>query len=172
MNIPTTAYLPSSDRASAAAIPATRDGRSNASEPDHSTQKPVVPQSTERIRVAESPQGAELFTCTVIGVHDGDGPIYCAEGPKIRLTAIAARELDETCSPGHPCPDTSGASARDALTRLATGQTLSCEATGTSYSRITAWCWTPAGVELNCAMVQGGYAVRWEKFDPSGRMCR
>lgn len=121
---------------------------------------------------AAEPNSGARFTCTVTGVHDGDGPIYCAEGPKIRLTAITARELDETCSPGHPCPDASGASARDALTRLATGQTLSCEATGRSYSRITAWCWTPAGVELNCAMVQGGYAARWDKFDPAGRLCR
>jgi endonuclease YncB( thermonuclease family) len=120
----------------------------------------------------QSPVGGGDFTCTVTGVHDGDGPIYCAEGPKIRLNAIAARELDETCRSGHPCPSTSGAAARAELTRLASGKVLRCEATGTSYSRVTAWCWTPEGTELNCAMVQGGYALRWPKHDPYGRLCR
>lgn len=112
------------------------------------------------------------FTCTVTKVHDGDGPIWCAEGPKVRLHAVAARELDETCSPGHPCPDASGADARRALQKLAGGQRLRCEATGTSYDRITAWCWREDGVELNCAMVKAGQALRWEKFDRDRRMCR
>ena len=114
----------------------------------------------------------DTFTCTVTKVHDGDGPIWCAEGPKIRLQAIAARELDETCSPGHPCPNASGAEAQQALARLAMGQTLQCVATGTSYSRVTAWCWRPDGVELNCAMVKSGTALRWAKYDRDRRLCR
>jgi endonuclease YncB( thermonuclease family) len=31
------------------------------------------------------------FTCTPVRVWDGDGPIWCAEGPKVRLAGIAAR---------------------------------------------------------------------------------
>ena len=31
------------------------------------------------------------FTCTPVAVWDGDGPIWCAEGPRIRLEGIAAR---------------------------------------------------------------------------------
>ncbi len=112
------------------------------------------------------------FTCTVTKVHDGDGPIWCAEGPKVRLTAISARELDGTCSPGHPCPSASAQQAQQVLWRLARGQKLTCEATGTSYSRVTAWCWRPDGVELNCAMVKSGTVLRWEKFDRQRRMCR
>jgi endonuclease YncB( thermonuclease family) len=123
------------------------------------------------LKAAESADSPNIFTCHVTGVHDGDGPIYCSEGQKIRLTAISATEIDETCRPGHPCSSTSGADAKAALERLALGQTLQCEATGTSYSRITAWCWRPDGTELNCAMVQGGYAVRWDKFDPGHRLC-
>lgn len=127
---------------------------------------------------SQSARAADAFACTVIKVHDGDGPIWCAERDasgkpiKIRLHAIAARELDETCSPGHPCPGASGADARQALDRLASGQTLRCEATGTSYGRVTAWCWRADGVELNCAMVEGGYALRWDEFDREGRLCR
>lgn len=112
------------------------------------------------------------FRCTVTGVHDGDGPIYCAEGQKIRLQAIAAREADETCRPGHPCPAASGAAATAALRRLALRKVLRCEATGTSYSRITAWCRTAEGVELNCAMVRGGTVAYWRRYDPEGRLCR
>lgn len=41
------------------------------------------------------------FLCTPVAVWDGDGPIWCAEGPKIRLGSIAARELDGSCRAGH-----------------------------------------------------------------------
>lgn len=40
------------------------------------------------------------FTCTPTRVWDGDGPIWCAEGPRIRLEGIAAREMDEPASQG------------------------------------------------------------------------
>lgn len=121
---------------------------------------------------------ADTFSCTVTRVHDGDGPIWCAERSadgkpiKIRLQAIAARELDGTCSPDHPCPAASGQQAQQALWELAQGQTLRCEATGTSYSRVTAWCWRPDGVELSCAMVKSGTALRWDKYDRARRLCR
>ena len=58
------------------------------------------------------------FTCTPTRVWDGDGPIWCAEGPRIRLAGIAAREIDETCSLGQPCPSVSGTTARDRLANL------------------------------------------------------
>lgn len=114
---------------------------------------------------ASASAGADRFACRVTGVHDGDGPIYCAGGTKIRLSAIAARELDETCLPGHPCPAASGASARDALRALADGRTLSCEKTGESYGRTVAWCWREDGLELNAAMVDSGHALRWDRYD-------
>ena len=45
---------------------------------------------------------AEIFACTPVQVWDADGPIWCAEGPRIRLHGIAAREMDGTCRHGHP----------------------------------------------------------------------
>lgn len=32
----------------------------------------------------------EEFTCTPTRVWDGDGPVWCEEGPRIRLAGIAA----------------------------------------------------------------------------------
>ena len=131
----------------------------------------VSPSANKDLSTSERTGSVTRFACTVTRVHDGDGPIWCAEGQRVRLTAIAAREIDETCNPGHPCPAASGASAQRELERLARGQVLTCEQTGTSYGRVTAWCWRPDGVELNCAMVENGYALRWERYDPHGRLC-
>lgn len=110
------------------------------------------------------------FTCSVAHVDDGD-TMRCADGMRVRLHGIAAREIDESCRRGHPCPEASGAAARHALERLALGETLTCEATGTTYGRIAALCRTAIGVELSCAMVERGYALRWERYDRQRRIC-
>lgn len=60
----------------------------------------------------------ETFECTPTHVWDGDGPVWCAEGPRLRISGIAAREMDESCSPGHPCPDADPITSRDALVSL------------------------------------------------------
>jgi endonuclease YncB( thermonuclease family) len=126
------------------------------------------------------------FTCTPVRVWDGDGPIWCAEGPKIRLAGIAAREIDGSCRPGHPCPGASGITARDALVRLVgratgrsreghvlvTGKPLRCVSFGSGEGeRTAATCVTADGVDVGCAMVRGGFAVRWAKYEPPRRVC-
>lgn len=126
------------------------------------------------------------FACTPTQVWDGDGPIWCAEGPRIRLSGIAAREIDETCRPGHPCPDASGRAARDALVTLfggargttttghvrVRGPRLACVSQGGAKgSRTAAWCASPAAGDLSCAMVTAGHAVRWARFG-GDRVCR
>jgi len=47
---------------------------------------------------------AALFLCTPVAVYDGDGPVHCREGQKLRIAGIAAREIDGTCRASHPCP--------------------------------------------------------------------
>lgn len=44
----------------------------------------------------------QTFTCTPTRVWDGDGPVWCAEGPRLRIAGIVAREMDGTCSTHHP----------------------------------------------------------------------
>lgn len=121
----------------------------------------------------------DAFSCTPERVWDGDGPIWCEEGPRVRLAGVAAREIDETCSAGHPCPATSGQEARDALVRLVgrpigesqqghvlvEGPTMRCLSTGSAGgNRTGAWCVSPRGGDLSCAMVRGGFAARWERY--------
>lgn len=119
---------------------------------------------------AAAPTG-DRFACDVAYVNDGD-TLRCEDGTRIRLHAVAARETDETCSPGHPCPTASAASATAELRRLAANRTLSCERIGQSYNRVTAICWTPGDVEINCAMIRSGTTVVWDRFNRERAICR
>ena len=121
----------------------------------------------------------ENFNCTPTAVWDGDGPIWCDEGPRIRLSGIAAREIDNECRANHACPTASGVEARDALVHLLGGPrgrlshghvfvsapTMRCVSTGSAGgSRTGAWCITSGGIDLSCAMVASGHAGRWERY--------
>ena len=110
------------------------------------------------------------FLCNVSSITDGD-TLRCSDGRKIRLHAVAARESDEICKTGHPCPSASAASATAMLSQLASGQTLQCEPTGTSYGRVTAICWNQESAEINCAMVNSGTALLWPKFNKQRAIC-
>lgn len=128
----------------------------------------------------------ETFECTPVAVWDGDGPIWCEEGPRIRLSGIAAREMDGTCNKGHPCPATDALDARDALVALigdavgvgahghilVSGPTMLCTSDGSAGgNRTAAWCTSPKGGDLSCAMVQAGWAARWDRYW-KGHRCR
>lgn len=121
----------------------------------------------------------EAFTCTPQAVWDGDGPIWCEEGPRIRLSGVAAREMDGTCSAGHPCPAAGAIEARDALVNLVgepvgtgahrhvlvRGPAMRCLSEGgAGGDRTAAWCMSPRGGDINCAMVKGGWAARWDRY--------
>jgi endonuclease YncB( thermonuclease family) len=125
------------------------------------------------------------FTCTPVAVWDGDGPIWCAEGPRIRLSGIAAREIDESCKPGHPCPAGSGKAARDHLVallggargRLKTGHVtvrasaMRCTSMGSGKgARTAALCVAQHVGDLSCAMVRSGHALRWRRYG-GDRLC-
>ncbi|MBB4152922.1 endonuclease YncB(thermonuclease family) [Sphingomonas jinjuensis] len=121
---------------------------------------------------------ATAITCTPTRVWDGDGPIWCAEGPRIRLAGIAAREIDGRCRRRQPCPKASGIEARDRLVAmlgggrgrtadghvLVAGPRLRCRPAGPmSYRRVVAWCQAPTG-DLSCAQLRAGVALRWRSY--------
>lgn len=128
----------------------------------------------------------QSFPCTPTAVYDGDGPIWCAEGPRIRLAGIAAREMDGTCRDNQPCPNVSAERSRDELVKLlgapigrgreghvlVRGAKMRCRSVGSAGgSRTAAWCVSPRGGDLSCAMVRGGWALRWARYWHS-RRCR
>lgn len=108
------------------------------------------------------------FTCTVASVTDGD-TFRCQEADisgrqiRVRVSGIAARETDGSCSPGHPCPSATAEAATAALSRLITGQRLSCESAGRTHGRIAAFCRREDGTDISCAMVDSGTALRWDR---------
>jgi endonuclease YncB( thermonuclease family) len=121
------------------------------------------------------PRG-QFFDCTPVSVWDGDGPVRCAEGPKVRLARIAAREIDGTCRPWHPCPKASGVAARDALVLLlggargttadghilVSGPRLRCYSDGNGKGdRTAAWCVFPDRSSLMAAMLRTGTVTKW-----------
>lgn len=119
------------------------------------------------------------FLCTPTAVWDGDGPIWCAEGPRIRIAGVAAREIDGSCKPSQPCPAVGGTDARDRLVRLFGGKrgtlptghvtvaapTMTCRSEGSAGgSRTAAWCRSPNVGDLSCSVVRAGGAIRWPRY--------
>lgn len=142
-----------------------------------------MPMSVLMLLLAMVPSG-QTFTCTPEAVWDGDGPVWCKEGPRIRLAGIAAREMDGSCSKGHPCSPASAIEARDALVRLigaptgfgphghvlVRGPAMECRSVGSAGgNRVAAWCVSPKGGDLSCAMVKGGWAAKWDRYWGSHR---
>ena len=117
----------------------------------------------------KTPQGV-TYDVPLLRVTDGD-TFRCATGVRVRLHAVAARELDGTCGANHPCPAASGAAAKAELERLIAGRAVNCARTGGSYDRVTAVCWTPAQVEVNCALVRSGVAVIWPRYNRQRPIC-
>ena len=121
----------------------------------------------------------QSFRCTPVRVWDGDGPVWCAEGPHVRLAGVAAREMDGTCRDNQPCPRVDPSSARDTLVQLVgsaiglspeghvlvAGPPMQCVSDGgAGGSRTAAWCVSPRGGDLSCAMIQSGAALRWDRY--------
>lgn len=133
-----------------------------------------------------------LFACTPTLVYDGDGPIFCAEGPRVRIAGIAARERDNSCRTGHPCPDATGDQAMSALVTLLGGSrgtvrlhgasfdhvrvrapTLRCVSIGSAgRNRTGAFCKMTDGRNLSCAMLATGTVARWDRYWRRDMGCR
>lgn len=121
----------------------------------------------------------QTFTCTPVAVWDGDGPVWCAEGPHVRLSGVATREMDGSCRPGHPCPEAAAVAARDHLVRLlgepagksrtghilVHGPAMRCVSRGgAGGTRTAAFCTSPRSGDISCAMLRSGLAARWDRY--------
>jgi hypothetical protein len=132
-----------------------------------------------------------MFACTPVAVADGDGPVWCAEGPHVRIAGIAARELDGSCRPGQPCPPASAIDARNALVTILGGPrgqishpgtamvhirvqapAMRCLSTGSAGgTRTGASCVMASGTNLSCAMLATRTVLAWGRYWPRGLHC-
>lgn len=115
---------------------------------------------------------AAAFTCDVVRVHDGDGPLWCRNGMKVRVAGIQAPDFEsaEPCRrqdasrANYTCDDGAAERSRRIVERLVLNRTLACQAIGKSYKRVVARCVLPDGRSLSCATIAAGAAVRWDRY--------
>ena len=133
---------------------------------------PIAPNVTV-IRPKQNPGRVKqrvAFSCTVQSVTDGD-TFRCSNGTRVRLSSIDTPEMPGSCRPGRHCAPGEPYAAKRALQRLIGGRTVQCEPVGMSYNRVAAWC-SVGGLDLSCAMVRNGKAIRLVRYDKDRRLCR
>lgn len=126
--------------------------------------------------------GTAPFNCAVIHVHDGDGPLWCANGIKVRIAGVQAPDYEdaEPCRrrgarrTNYTCDNAAANRSQQIVERLVLRQTLTCQPVGMSYARVVAQCTLPDGRLLSCAVIAVGAAVRWDRYWRQYRMgeCR
>lgn len=112
------------------------------------------------------------LVCHVVRVHDGDGPLWCRSGAKIRVAGVQAPDFESAAPCRRPasyrlayvCDDRAAKRSRQIMERMALGKRLSCQPVGTSYKRVVARCTLPDGRSLSCAALASGVAVRWDRY--------
>jgi len=109
------------------------------------------------------------FLCLVIHVHDGDGPLWCDNGIKVRIAGVQAPDFENAppCRahrPGYVCNDVLAAKAREITKRIVFRRTLTCRPVDRSHKRVVAVCTLPDGHDLRCAVEASGAAVEWRRY--------
>lgn len=108
------------------------------------------------------------FLCLVLTVHDGDGPLHCANGVSIRVAGIQAPDFQDTdpCRRGrgnYVCDDKAAERSRRIVDTMVRGRTLTCRQVDKSYRRVVAVC-SLDGRDLACSIIAAGGAVRWDRY--------
>jgi endonuclease YncB( thermonuclease family) len=109
------------------------------------------------------------FTCYVTKVHDGDGPLWCRNGPKVRIAGVQAPDFEsaEPCRQsraGYVCSDSRARASQQIVERMVLHRQLNCVAIEPSYNRMVARCSLPGGRDLSCAVIAAGAAARWDTY--------
>lgn len=96
---------------------------------------------------------APPFCCIVNRVHDGNGPLWCSNGIRVRIAGVQAPDFKNVspCRAADPrrnnyrCDDAAAKRSQQIVEGLVPHTTLRCEPAGESYSRIVARCILPDG---------------------------
>ena len=125
---------------------------------------------------------APPFMCTVTRVHDGDAPLWCSNGIKVRVAGVQAPGFESAAPcrwPGarrvnYTCNNRAAGRSQRIVSNLTLGKRLVCQPQGKSYRRVVARCTLPDGRSLSCAVLAAGAAVRWDTYWRRYRMgdCR
>ncbi|NTS64190.1 hypothetical protein HRV97_03310 [Sphingomonas sp. HHU CXW] len=109
------------------------------------------------------------FICQVVKVHDGDGPLWCRNGKKVRVAGIQAPDFESaqpcrTKRANYVCDDRAARASKRIAGQLTLRKRLTCLSVDQSYGRIVARCMLPDGRSLSCAMIAVGAATRWDSY--------
>ena len=112
---------------------------------------------------------AASFACHVVKVHDGDGPIWCANGIKVRVAGVQAPDYEDTTPcrehrAEYTCSDAEADRSRDITVSIVLHKTMTCQPVGKSYKRVVARCTLEDGRSLSCALIAHGAAVKWDRW--------
>lgn len=115
---------------------------------------------------------AAPFVCAVVRVHDGDGPLWCANGIKVRIAGVQAPDYedaapcrrDDASRANYTCDNGAADRSRQIVERLVLHRSFNCQPMGQSYARVVARCTLPDGRSLSCAVIAAGAAVRWDRY--------
>ncbi|HEX8412341.1 MAG TPA: hypothetical protein VF637_00440 [Sphingomicrobium sp.] len=121
---------------------------------------------------------AATFLCLAPIATDGD-TLKCQNGRRVRIAGIEANERGGGCHLDR-CPTMPARQAKATLQRLVYRKRLVCQPVGKSWSRIVARCVLSGNglkthkLDLSCAAIASGAAVRWDRFWARYRMgeCR
>lgn len=134
---------------------------------------------TPLLLAAAQVTSGQAFACDVIRVHDGDGPLTCASGIKVRIAGVQSPDFEsaEPCrvgKPGYVCDDARARAAQRVTASLALGKQLHCTAVDRSWNRVVARCRLPDNRSLTCAVIARGGGRRWDAYWRRYRMgkCR
>lgn len=107
---------------------------------------------------ADQARAAGAISCSSVEIVDGD-TLRC-DSVRIRLLGIDAPERPGHCRPGRRCTPGDPFASTANLERIVSAGPLTCRADGEdSYGRTLARC-EAAGVDLSCAQLAGGFAIR------------
>lgn len=104
------------------------------------------------------PENVTDLVCSSPTILDGD--TFDCGTERVRLHGIDAPELEGHCRPGRQCTPGDPYASTANLERLAGGTEVQCRKIDTDvYGRTVARC-NASGVDLSCAQIEGGFAVR------------
>lgn len=93
-----------------------------------------------------------------------DGDTLRIGSQRIRLSAMDAPELSQTCRAGNGALTLCGRDARNALSRLVRNGARCVVETYDRYGRAVATCTNPAGIEIGREMIRMGWAVPYWRY--------